>query len=128
MSMLYAEILVAIFLFFSGEFLFFYLEKDILIGFCRLLLRSVLSLVASVTVVLHAVDDPLGFIAAIVVMFVFFIISNKFLRPFVHERDGGMLLDLPFFDLKNNLFFSVLFVVCFYWMLAAFFIFGVYGR
>ena len=75
MPMLYAEILVAIFLFFSGEFLFFYLEKDILIGFCRLLLRSVLSLVASVTVVLHAVDDPLGFIAAIVVMFVFFIIS-----------------------------------------------------
>ncbi|WP_462391221.1 hypothetical protein [Acidovorax sp. Q11] len=126
MSMVFAEILVAIFLLFAGDYLFFNIERGKMGLFVRFSLRGILTIAAPVIILLHSVDGIFPRVIALLAMALLLIFSGKYMRLFAHERNRQMLLDLPFFDLEKNLFLSSFFVVVFYWLVAGYFIFNVY--
>ncbi|GKS88184.1 hypothetical protein [Acidovorax sp. SUPP2539] len=125
--LIFAEILVALALFFGGELFYFYLDRGVANFFHRALLRFLLSIAAPGIVLFHSFYNKYwGYvIIGILAPFLFFI-SERILKNFAHSRGWQMKIDIPYFDIENNFFASAVSIIFIYWIISLYCIYSIW--
>lgn len=118
MSVVIAELILAFFLLIAGEVFYYLIEEDLRLAVVKILLRILLTFGAPLIVGYIVFGAT---VSMAVLMFSYLagvFVCGIYLRPIIIAREHQILLDLPYFDMKNYPFLSAGSLVVAYWMMA----------